>query len=104
MEELDVDANAILQLNGINTSEEMQNLKKWSDRNPDKRIGLLTSAWHLPRAMRLAKAQGIEADPVAAGFFSQPYAPSPGVVVPSEYNLMVTAMVTKEYLARLVGR
>ena len=104
LEELGVDANVILQLNGINTFEEMENLKKWSDRNPDKRIGLLTSAWHLPRAMRLAKAQGIEADPVAAGFFSQPYAPSPGVVVPSEYNLMITALVTKEYLARLVGR
>jgi uncharacterized SAM-binding protein YcdF (DUF218 family) len=104
LEELGVDASDILPLNGINTSEEMKNLKKWSDLNPGKRIGILTSAWHLSRAMRLAKTQGINAEPVAAGFFSQPYAPSPGVVVPSEYNLMVTAAVTKEYLARLVGR
>jgi len=104
LEELGVDASAILQLSGINTTEEMANLKKWADLNPEKRIGLLTSAWHLPRAMRLAEAQGIKAEPVAAGFFSQPYAPSPGVVVPVEYNLMVTATVTKEYLARLVGR
>jgi len=104
LEELGVDPQAILKLNGANTSEEMQNLKKWSDVNPGKRIALLTSAWHLPRALRLAKSQGIEADPIAANFFSHPYTPSPGIVVPSEYNLIVTAALTKEYLARLVGR
>jgi len=104
LEELGVEPRAILKLQGINTSEEMQNLKKWSDLNPGKRIGLLTSAWHLPRAQRLAQAQGIEASPIAAAFFSDPYAPSPGVVVPSEANLTVTAAVMKEYLARLVGR
>jgi len=103
-EELGVSPQVILNLNGVNTSEEMQNLKKWSDANPGKRIGLLTSAWHLPRAERLAKAQGISVEPIAAGFFSQPYAPSPGVVVPGEYSLMVTAVVAKEYLARLVNR
>lgn len=104
LEDLGVEPQAILKLNGINTSKEMENLKQWSDKNPGKRIGLLTSAWHLPRAVRLAKAQGIEVEPIAAGFFSQPYAPSPSVVVPSEYNLMITAAVAKEYLARLVGR
>lgn len=104
LEELGVDASVILQLSGKNTSEEMINLKKWSDLNPEKRIGLLTSAWHLSRAMRLAKAQGVIAEPVAAGFYSQPFAPSPGIVVPGEHNLMVTALVTKEYLAGLVGR
>ncbi len=104
LEDLGVDPGAILKLQGVNTSEEMQNLKKWSDLNPGKRIGLLTSAWHLARAMRLAKSQGLEVEPIAAGFFSQPYAPSPSVVVPSEVNLMVTAAVTKEYLAKLVGR
>ena len=104
LEELGVSPQEILKLQGINTSEEMQNLKKWSDLNPGKRIGLLTSAWHLPRAERLAKANGVEVEPIAAGFFSQPYAPSPGIVVPSEYNLIISAAVMKEYLARLVGR
>ncbi|QEG24108.1 YdcF family protein [Mariniblastus fucicola] len=104
LEELGVAPQAILKLNGINTSEEMQNLKKWSDANPGQRIGLLTSAWHLPRAHRLAKSQGLDVMPIAAGFYSQPYAPSPNIVVPSEYNLVVSAAVTKEYLARLVGR
>lgn len=104
LEELGVDAQSILKLNGINTSEEMKNLKKWSDLNSGKRIGLLTSAWHLPRAVRLATTQGIDVEPIAAGFFSQPFSPSPGIVVPSECNLIVTTAVTKEYLAGLVGR
>ena len=104
LEELGVAPQEILKLNGINTSEEMENLKKWTDVNPGKRIGLLTSAWHLPRAVRLAKAQGIEVEPIAAGFYSQPYAPDPGIVVPNEYNLIITASAAKEYLARLVGR
>ena len=104
LEELGVAPQEILKLNGINTSEEMENLKKWTDVNPGKRIGLLTSAWHLPRAVRLAKAQGIEVEPIASGFYSQPYAPDPGIVVPNEYNLIITASAAKEYLARLVGR
>ena len=104
LEDLGVEPSAILHLSGINTTEEMKNLKKWSEQNPDARIGLLTSAWHLNRAERLAKAQGIKADPIAANFFSQPYVPNPGVVVPNEYNLLITGLITKEYLARLVGR
>ena len=104
LEELGVAPQEILRLDGINTSKEMENLKKWADLNPGKRIGLLTSAWHLPRAMRLANGQGLEVESIAAGFFSQPYAPGPGIVVPNEYNLIVTAAVTKEYLASLVGR
>jgi uncharacterized SAM-binding protein YcdF (DUF218 family) len=104
LEELGVAPQAILKLNGKNTSEEMKNLKKWAELNPDKRIGLLTSAWHLPRAVRLARSHGLDVEPIAAGFFSEAYAPSPQVVVPSEYYLMVSAAVTKEYLARLVNR
>ena len=104
LEELGVDPQVLLKLNGLNTSEEMQNLKKWSDLNAGKRIGLLTSAWHLRRAVRLATTQGVDVEPIAAGFFSQPFSPSPGIVVPSECNLLITAAVTKEYLARLVGR
>ena len=104
LEDLGVDADAILHLNGINTTEEMKNLRQWAEKNPEARIGLLTSAWHLARAERLAAAQGIEVEPIAAGFFSQPYAPNPGVVVPNEYNLFISGVITKEYLAKLVGR
>ena len=104
LEGLGVDSQSILKLNGLNTFEEMQNLKKWADENAGQQIGLLTSAWHLPRAVRLANAQGIEVRPIAAGFFSQPWSPGPGLVVPDEQNLRITASVTREYLAKLVSR
>jgi uncharacterized SAM-binding protein YcdF (DUF218 family) len=105
LEGLGVKRNAILKLSGINTSEEMKNLKKWADANPEKkRIGILTSAWHLARAKRLAEAQGLNVVPIPSDFLGRHFSPEPGVVIPDSYNLMVTTSVTKEYLAGLVGR
>lgn len=105
LEDLGVAPQAILKLNGINTSEEMKNLKKWVEANSQEpRVGLLTSAWHLGRAQRLAEANGLNVEPIPADFFSQPFAPGPGVVVPNYYNLMINSLVAKEYMARIVGR
>ncbi len=56
----------IRQIGGHNTYEEMQNLKRLWPELAGKRVGLLTSALHLPRAVRLAKAQGLEMTPIAA--------------------------------------
>lgn len=94
-------------LGGNNTSEEMQDLAKWLNNEPESenwRIGILTSAWHLPRAMALAKANEIVAEGVPANFLTQPYSPNPSVVVPSAQNLKVTGSVLHEYLGRLFGR
>lgn len=105
LEELGIPKQSILKLKGINTSEEMKNLKKWVDANPaTPRVGLITSAWHLGRAERLAAANGLSVEPIPADFFSQPFAPGPGVVVPNYYNLMINSLVVKEYVARIVGR
>lgn len=63
---LNVSPDAIRAIGGRNTFEEIQQLKKiWPDL-AGKRVGLLTSALHLPRAVRLAKAQGLEMTPIAA--------------------------------------
>ena len=104
LEELGVPRSDILELNGENTSEEIANLKRWSDKHPDKRIGLLTSAWHLSRAMRLAAANELDVQPVPSHFLSEPFAPEPDVIIPSEASLLVTAAIAKEYLAGWVGR
>ena len=104
LEELGVEPTDILKLKGENTSEEMENLKKWAEANPEKRIGLLTSAWHLSRAMRLAEANELEVQPVPSNFLSEPFAPGPEVIVPSESSLLRTALITKEYLAWWMGR
>ena len=94
-------------LDANNTSQEMRNLKRWLDENADvqgKRVGILTSAWHLPRAMRLAKAQGIEATPMAGDFRSEFFAPSVGMVVPTAWGLQNSSIAIKEMLAGLVKR
>lgn len=102
---LGVPAENILQIEGKNTSEEMRNLKKLIDEGSiNGPVGILTSAWHLPRAERLAKSHGLTLTPVPSNFLTHPHQPSPNLIVPGALNLMITGAAVKEYLARLVGR
>ncbi len=92
-------------LPGANTYEEMQHLKEWVDgQTAEHRLGILTSAWHLPRAMRLAKSRGIAAIAIPGDFRSQFLTPSVGMVVPTVANLEISTIAVKEYLAGLVKR
>lgn len=96
-------------LEGANTSEEMQNLKKRMDSqsvtgNPSTRLGILTSTWHLSRAMRLAEANGIEATPMTSDSRAQYPAPNAGMIVPTSANLNISAIAIKESLAKAVNR
>lgn len=63
---LNIPPAVIRKIGGRNTYEEMQNLKQIWPELAGKRIGLLTSALHLPRAVRLSQAQGLEMTPIAA--------------------------------------
>ena len=102
---LDVPDATILKISGENTQQEMISLKKWIDsQTGDMRIGIVTSAWHLNRALRLAESQGIEADGIPANFLSLQFAPDSDLIVPSGWNLYVSSLVFKEYLAGLIGR
>jgi uncharacterized SAM-binding protein YcdF (DUF218 family) len=94
---------------GRNTAEEMQGLaQKFA--GADQRIGILTSAWHLARAQRLAIHQGIEAVPLPADFITDPPGPSQTLaafiiaLIPNADALGVSGRITREYLADLVGR
>jgi uncharacterized SAM-binding protein YcdF (DUF218 family) len=100
-----VPGNDVLKMKGSNTFQEIGNLKKWIEANPDHgRVGIVSSAWHLPRVMRLAKSEGLEATPVPCDYLAKPYGPSPNLIVPGATQMSVTAIALKEYLARLVGR
>ncbi len=46
-------------------------------------VGILTSAWHLPRAMKLAKKYGIEATPIPSNFLTEPTHRDPNLLIPS---------------------
>ena len=67
-------------------------------------LGILTSAWHLPRATRLAESVGVDAKPIPCDFLSKPFKREPGLIVPTAENLRITQTVIKEYVARLDGR
>ena len=100
-----IPSDSIATIAGQNTSQEMQAIKKWMAENPaSSRIGILTSAWHLNRAMRLADSAGIEATPIPADFMSRNSTVSTDWVIPSADNLYRSSRVVKEYLAALVGR
>lgn len=105
LEALMVPPGNIQQLQGNNTFEEMANIKKWMDLTPNPgRVGILTSAWHLSRAMRLADDAGVIADPIPANFVSSEYVPSPHLFIPSSGHLEITRAMVKEYLAGFVNR
>ena len=105
--EFGIPASAVILLKGENTSQEMNSLKSWIPEHinsPQPRIGLITSAWHLKRALRLAKSQGLEFEPIPSNFISGPVNPSPHWVIPSGDNLATTGRIFKEYLAAIVSR
>jgi len=97
-------------LPGDNTFQEITNLKRWMIEQNDAgievgRVALISSAWHLPRAKRLAREQEIDdVDLVPAGFLSAPNMASPHMVVPGAYQILVTSNIMKELLAGMVDR
>lgn len=64
--DLGIPAEAILRLGGRNTFEEIEEIRLAAAVHQWKRIGLVTSCWHLRRAMALAEAKGLSLDPLPA--------------------------------------
>jgi len=104
--ELGVPADAIHLVEGTNTLEEVQAFDKWLvARNlSNVRVGIISSAWHLPRALELAHTVGVEADGLPGDFLTQPIYAEPGLWVPRADNLRRSSLALKEYVARLIGR
>ncbi|MFN9720214.1 MAG: YdcF family protein [Planctomycetota bacterium] len=105
---LGVPESSVETLGGRNTSEEMKALGE-RFRDGKIRVGLLTSAWHLPRAMRLAERNGLYPIPLPADFRSS-LAESPTVAkrieccIPNGGAFSGTWSFAKEYLGMLIGR
>lgn len=110
-EQLGVPPEAITEVPGENTRAEVSELKRLAAEQGWTRVGLVTSAWHMGRAERLAAAAGLKVMPLPADFQSRPDLEiDPWLwgrtfsVVPSAGAIGATHMAAKEYLARLVGR
>lgn len=107
--DLGVPESVIGKYGGRNTFEEMQQIS--AAVGPDAKVGIITSAWHMPRAMRLAKSAGLNAVPLPADFSGQRNEDKPlplGKIIrrciPNQSALSTNSRVMKEHLARLVGR
>ena len=106
---LGVPKEDLLPLAGTNTFEEIANLKLWVAKqkeagNDPGRVALITSAWHLPRAQRLANEIELDVSPMPANFLSGPTLATPHVVVPGIRQILITSKVLKERLAGAVKR
>ena len=123
---LGIPSHAIETLPGANTFAEMQSLRQRMDEQPSTpqpttpqptiqsgvseaegplRVGLLTSAWHLPRAMRLARAAGLpDVVPVAADHMRRGEPPALWDYLPSADNLLRLETCQREFMAAWVGR
>jgi uncharacterized SAM-binding protein YcdF (DUF218 family) len=93
-------------LPGRNTYEEIQSLKAYLSEHEGKRIGLLTSAFHLPRALRLAERAGIgDCVPIAADHHAdQAQRITIYSFLPSAGNLEMISIVQREWMGKLIGR
>lgn len=103
--DLQIPEEAIIVLDGPrNTKEEVRAYAKLLAQKDWKRVGLVTSAWHMRRAMRLARRAELNLIPVPTDFRGS--IPSPNIVgmVPSGQGLYKTTSAAWELLGALAGR
>lgn len=108
LQSLGVPDDAIELVEGRTTSEEMTNLSQRFGKD-GRRVGVVTSAWHLSRALRLAESHDLNFYPLPADFLGGPIRPRSTVemvkdCIPDIDRLIVTSHVLREYLAALAGR
>lgn len=88
----------------LNTSQEVAAYRRLQLREGWGRVGLLTSAWHLPRALALAEREGLAVLPLPADAQGRQVPFRLWHLVPQEEGLERTQLVAWEYLGRAVGR
>ncbi len=87
---------------GRNTSEELTQLAKRF--NKGEKIGVITSAWHLPRAMRLAQKNQLKADPIPSNFISSKPHFMLTSIIPSAGAMDANTKLAKELIAKALGQ
>jgi uncharacterized SAM-binding protein YcdF (DUF218 family) len=118
---LGVPANAIFRIEGVNTQAEMKSLKQWMDSPPaewkerwteeaidsgEPQVGLITSAFHIPRAMRLASNASLDLIPLPCAFRAKNN-PRPWLassLVPGAGSLDDVGKMFKETVAKMAGQ
>ncbi len=99
-----VPANAISELPGQNTASEMAALREHPEYWQGKRCAILTSAFHMPRAIALARRAGVNAFPIAADYRTSTGPLTFNQFFPEAENLVRFQMIFKEWLAMRISR
>jgi uncharacterized SAM-binding protein YcdF (DUF218 family) len=86
------------------TRDEVRAYRRLRAREGWGRVGLLSSAWHLPRALALARREALEVVPVPSDWRGRMPRFQPWHLVPQEEGFQKTQMACWERLGRLVGR
>lgn len=87
-----------------NTKEELKALAKLMASKDWKRVGLVTSGYHLPRAMGLAAKQGLDLVPLTADQFLGEDKFTVLSLIPRRTGFLRTELVVWEHIGRWVGR
>ena len=111
LQSMGVPRDAILLGGGTNTKTEMVTIREEADRRGWRRIGVVTSAWHMGRAERLAEDASLSIVPLPADFHTGADADLPWPenvqrfsIIPKAEVLATTHHMLKEHLARIVNR
>lgn len=110
LESVGLPSTMIYEIKGRNTFEEMQSLKQFLLNPPEGfpaegRVGLITSAFHMRRAIRLAEDRNLELVPLPCSFrvgIQTKF--SPRALIPDAGSAATLATACKERLAEIVGR
>ncbi|MCS6970940.1 MAG: YdcF family protein [Planctomycetota bacterium] len=87
-----------------NTRQEIARVAEIARAQGWRRVALVSSAWHLPRALALAERYGLPADGIPADHRAGRAALSPVFLVPVARSLLLTQQWCWETIGRLVGR
>jgi uncharacterized SAM-binding protein YcdF (DUF218 family) len=103
---LGVDPRAIIQApaGAVNTTQEIAAYGMLIREHEWKRVGLVSSAWHLPRALRLCRAAHLEVVPLGADRRGRFRGWSPYWLIPQDHGFDRMQRACWEYLGMLAGR
>ncbi|HEX3133013.1 MAG TPA: YdcF family protein [Planctomycetota bacterium] len=103
---LGVAPEAIVQIPAgrVNTTQEIAAYAALIHERGWTRVGLISSAWHLPRALRLCRAQHLDLIPIGADLRGRFRSWSPIWLIPQNHGFDRIQHACWEYLGMLTGR
>jgi uncharacterized SAM-binding protein YcdF (DUF218 family) len=103
---LGIPADAIIAMRPVarNTTQEVASYRDLIASHGWKRVGLISSAWHLPRALRLCERNGLEMVPLGADRDGRMPEPAAIWLIPQERGFRQVQTACWEYLGSWMGR